>query len=52
MSNIATVLVRKGNSFVSVNPEQTVLEALQLMADRNVGAVVVNDADTYHGIFT
>ena len=52
MSNIATVLARKGNSFVSVNPEQTVLEALQLMADRNVGAVVVNDADTYHGIFT
>ena len=52
MSNIATVLARKGNLFVCVNPEQTVLEALQLMADRNVGAVVVNDADAYHGIFT
>ncbi|MGZ5209467.1 MAG: CBS domain-containing protein [Kaistella sp.] len=52
MSNIATILARKGNSYVTVEPEQTVLEALQLMADKNVGAVVVKDADNYHGIFT
>ncbi|MGZ5188362.1 MAG: CBS domain-containing protein [Kaistella sp.] len=52
MSNIATILARKGNSYVTVEPEQTVLEALQLMADKNVGAVVVKDAENYHGIFT
>ncbi|MGZ5192879.1 MAG: CBS domain-containing protein [Kaistella sp.] len=52
MSNIATILARKGNSYVTVEPEQTVLEALQLMADKNVGAVVVKDTENYHGIFT
>ncbi|MGZ5263187.1 MAG: CBS domain-containing protein [Kaistella sp.] len=52
MSNIATILARKGSSYVTMEPEQTVLEALQLMADKNVGAVVVKDAENYHGIFT
>lgn len=52
MSNVATILARKGSSHVIVDPEQTVLEALKLMADHNVGSVVVKDAERYHGIFT
>lgn len=52
MSNIATILARKGSSYVTVGPDDTVLEALQLMADKNVGSVVVQDAEKYHGIFT
>lgn len=52
MSNIATILARKGSSYITVEPEQTVLEALQLMAGKNIGAVVVKDAEKYHGIFT
>ena len=52
MSNIATILARKGCSYVTVGPEDTVLKALQLMADKNVGSVVVQDAEKYHGIFT
>lgn len=52
MSNIATILARKGSSYVTVNPANTVLEALQLMADKNVGAVVVKDDESYYGIFT
>lgn len=52
MSNVATILARKGSSHVIVDPEQTVLEALKLMAEHNVGSVVVKDAERYYGIFT
>lgn len=52
MSNIDTILTRKGSSYITVGPDSTVLEALQLMADQNVGSVVVQDAEKYHGIFT
>ena len=53
MSNVATIFARKGGfNHWSLEPEQTVLEALQMMADKNVGSIVVKDADKYYGIFT
>jgi len=36
----------------SVNSQQTVLEALQFMADKNIGAVLVIDDDALVGIFS
>jgi len=41
--NIATLLARKGPKVVTVRPEQTVREALVLLAEHNIGAVVVVD---------
>ena len=41
--NIATLLARKGPKVVTVRPEQTVREALALLAEHNIGAVVVVD---------
>lgn len=52
MSNVAAALAHKVKPMVSIEPENTVLEALRLMADSNVGSVVVKDADNYYGIFT
>ncbi|MGH7392436.1 MAG: CBS domain-containing protein [Candidatus Rokuibacteriota bacterium] len=39
--NIASVLASKGVEVVTVRPEQTIREALALLAERNIGAVVV-----------
>lgn len=52
MSNVANALANKKKPTISIEPDKTVLEALKLMADSNVGSVVVKDADNYYGIFT
>jgi CBS domain-containing protein len=36
----------------SVSPQDTIYDALQLMADRNIGAVVVLSGDELRGIFS
>ena len=52
MSNVATILARKGTSAVSVEAESTVLDALKIMDEKNIGSVVVKNGDEYLGIFT
>jgi CBS domain-containing protein len=42
--NIATVLATKGNKVVTMDPDQSVRRALTLLAQHNIGAVVVVDA--------
>jgi len=39
--NIASVLASKGARVVTVRPEQTIREALALLAEHNIGALVV-----------
>lgn len=41
--NIANLLARKGARVVTVQPEQTIRQALQLLAEHNIGALVVVD---------
>lgn len=49
--NIATVLARKGITVVTVGPRQTIRQALALLAQHNIGAlVVVDDAGAPVGI--
>jgi CBS domain-containing protein len=51
--NIANVLASKGGSVVTIRPHQTVREALELFAERNIGAlVVVDDAHRAVGMIT
>ncbi len=52
MIKVSTILARKGNSTVKVSPDTSVLDALKLMADKNIGSVVVADGDSYLGIVT
>ena len=48
---INDVLRGKGNQVVTISPEATVTELLALLADRNIGAVVVSpDGSTVAGI--
>ena len=39
--NIANILARKGGRVITVRPEQSIREALQLLARHNIGALVV-----------
>jgi CBS domain-containing protein len=41
--NIATLLAKKGAKVVTVRPEQSIRDALQLLAQHNIGALVVVD---------
>jgi len=41
---IATILARKGVTVVTIRPEQKLREALALLAQHSIGAVVVTDA--------
>ena len=51
--NIASVLARKGPRVITVRPEQTVRQALGLLSEHNIGAlVVVDDAGGPVGILS
>jgi CBS domain-containing protein len=52
MRSVSSVLSRKGAKVASVPPSTPVAEALQIMADRNIGSVVVMENDQYVGIMT
>ncbi|WP_193368238.1 CBS domain-containing protein [Pelagibius marinus] len=52
MTTIKQVLDNKGHDVLTVRPDDTVLKALQLMASKNVGAVIVTENDAAVGIFT
>jgi CBS domain-containing protein len=49
---VADVLLRKGSHITTVSPETTVLEALHIMADENIGSVMVLQDGHYLGIVT
>ncbi|MEO5683168.1 MAG: CBS domain-containing protein [Chitinophagaceae bacterium] len=52
MKKVADILHRKGANVISILPETPVIEALQLMADKNIGSVLVMKGDEYHGLLT
>jgi CBS domain-containing protein len=52
MNKVSAILARKGNNAVSVTPNTSVLEALKIMAERNIGSVVVMEDGNYLGIIT
>jgi CBS domain-containing protein len=49
---ISEILTHKGNQAWSISPEATVFDAIQLMADKNIGALLVTHADKLLGILT
>ena len=52
MRSVSAVLSRKGSKVASVLPSTPVADALQIMADKNIGSVVVMENDQYLGIMT
>ncbi|HVK97757.1 MAG TPA: CBS domain-containing protein [Flavisolibacter sp.] len=52
MKKVADILMRKGGNIISVTKETTVIDALRIMADNNIGSVMVMDNTTYLGLMT
>lgn len=52
MKKVADILSHKGKHITSVSPETTVLEALRIMAEQNIGTVLVLHNQQYQGIMT
>ena len=51
-SSISEILGHKGSKVWSIAPNATVFEAIQIMADKNVGAVLVTESDKLVGIIS
>jgi CBS domain-containing protein len=53
MENVSDILKTKGSEVVSVRPEASVMQALAVMAEKNIGAIlVINAAGEIQGIFS
>ncbi len=52
MSTIREILDRKGRTVLTIHSGASVLEAIGIMSEANVGAMVIQDGDQPDGIFT
>jgi CBS domain-containing protein len=52
MKKVADIIARKGGNITNVSVNTTVLEALKIMADQNIGSVMVMENGQYRGIMT
>lgn len=52
MGKVRNILQSKNAFTVSICPDNTVYEALELMVEKNIGALLVMEKDEFVGIFT
>lgn len=52
MNTVASILLRKNKPPVVVGADTTVIRALQIMAEKNIGSVIVMEGDKYLGLMT
>jgi CBS domain-containing protein len=52
MNNVSSLLARKNRPIISVSPSTSIIDALKVMAEKNVGSVVVMENNKYLGILT
>lgn len=52
MGHVRNILQSKGHSIFSVEPTITVYDALELMFEKNIGALLVTNDEKFVGIFT
>jgi CBS domain-containing protein len=52
MTTVRQLIDRKGRTLFSVEPEDPVLEAIRMMADHHVGALLVMKGDKLQGIIS
>jgi CBS domain-containing protein len=52
MTTVRSVLKSKGNTIWSIEPDTLVFDALKVMADKNIGALLVIKEDRLIGIFS
>jgi CBS domain-containing protein len=52
MATVRQILVTKGSHVESINPNDTVYDAIKKMADKKIGALVVMDGENVVGMIT
>ena len=52
MKKVKDILARKGGAAISIDAETSVLDALRLMDDKNIGSVIVTENGEYLGLLT
>lgn len=52
MKLVRHVLLEKGDKIHAVSPGVSVLEALKIMSQHDIGALLVKEGDSVHGIFS
>jgi CBS domain-containing protein len=52
MKKVADILKRKGTNVTSITSNTTVIDALKIMAEQNIGSVMVMDGNDFLGIVT
>jgi CBS domain-containing protein len=52
MRKVSDILTRKGSSVIAIDANTSVLDALRLMAEKNIGSVIVTEDDEYVGLVT
>jgi CBS domain-containing protein len=52
MKKVSDIFLRKERKVTAVSPTTSVLEALQIMSQQNIGSVMVMDNQSYLGIMT
>ena len=52
MKKVSDILNRKGGNVITIDADTSVLDALKLMAEKNIGSVVVAEDGEYVGLLT
>ncbi|MEA5137655.1 CBS domain-containing protein [Arcicella rigui] len=52
MKKVSNLIYHKGNTVTVIDASKTVFEALMIMSEKNIGALVVYDHDQFVGILT
>ncbi len=52
MQTVGQILTKAKGGLVTIEPEATVLDALRVMAERNIGAILITQGSNLLGIFT
>lgn len=52
MKKVSDILAHKGSNIISISPGTSVLDALKLMADKNIGSVMIMKDQQFLGIVT
>jgi len=52
MKKVSDILTRKGGNVISIDADTSVLDALRLMSEKNIGSVIVTENGEYAGLLT
>jgi CBS domain-containing protein len=52
MRKVSDILTRKGGNVIAIDGNTTVLDGLRLMAEKNIGSVIITENGEYAGLLT